>query len=259
MNIRKQILLAGMAALPLFFTACCTSESEPSKLTEEQQKNIIVDEELQDKLKFEFVRVWSSENGLTNLAVRARVKTYCMMDWIFDSYKNLNIAYRFAWFNKDGVEVLPKECKEPVWSYVIAGYGEELGFGAMSPSVELKTYKLFIRVATHEEISKALNVCNCGKAQEEAETAEDGKAPTTAKDVKTPPSSVTPIKQEVKTAPAVKSEPAVPAKKVATTAKDVKVPPTSVTPIKKDVKKSQAAEEAEADAASLRQAKPNKK
>lgn len=284
MNIRKQVVIAGIAAAPLLFTACCTSAPAPSALTEAEQKNIIIDEPLQGKLTFEFIRTWPSENGLTNVAVRARIQTYCMWDWVFDSYKDLDIAYRFAWFNKDGVEV--PEGRKPVWSYVTAGYGEELGFGSIAPSADIKTYKLFIRLAAPEEAAAALKGSGEAKsvtapaaapaaaaaspadstapaAKADSGESDVKKAPRTASDVKTPPSSVTPIKQEVKPAPAateeVKPVPAAPAKAVPTTAKEVKTPPSSVTPVKLEVKTVPANEEAEADAASVRQATPNKK
>ena len=48
MKFCKQLVIAGLAAMPLFFTACCTSGPAPSVLSEEEQKNIILDEPLQD-------------------------------------------------------------------------------------------------------------------------------------------------------------------------------------------------------------------
>ena len=221
MKFCKQLVIAGLSAMPLFFTACCTSGPAPSVLSEEEQKNIILDEPLQDKLAFEFIRTWPTENGLTNVAVRARIQTYCAWDWVFDSYKSLELAYRFAWFNKDGVEV-PAD-RKPVWNYVTVGYGEELGFGSMSPGADVKTYKLFIRLVKPEEAAEAAKG---------TESAENSKAET---------------------------KPAEEGKAAPKTADQVKTRPTSVTPIRQDVKKTQADEEAEADAAAARQAAPNKK
>ena len=251
MKFCKQLVIAGLAAMPLFFSACCTSGPAPSVLSEEDQKNIIIDESLQDKLAFEFIRTWPTENGLVNVAVRARIQTYCAWDWVFDSYKNLDIAYRFAWFNKDGVEV-PAD-KKPVWNYVTVGYGEELGFGSMSPSAEIKTYKLFIRLVKPEEAAEAAKGTeNAEPAAGTVQTEEVEKTTAkTADQVKTRPTSVTPIKADVKNAEEGKTAPK--------TADQVKTRPTSVTPIRQEVKKTQADEEAEADAAAARQAAPNKK
>ena len=251
MKFCKQLVIAGLSAMPLFFTACCTSGPAPSVLSEEEQKNIILDEPLQDKLAFEFIRTWPTENGLTNVAVRARIQTYCAWDWVFDSYKSLELAYRFAWFNKDGVEV-PAD-RKPVWNYVTVGYGEELGFGSMSPGADVKTYKLFIRLVKPEEAAEAAK--GTESAENSAEPApEEDTGKTTAKtadQVKTRPTSVTPIKAETNPAEEGNAAPK--------TADQVKTRPTSVTPIRQDVKKTQADEEAEADAAAARQAAPNKK
>ena len=72
MTIRKHLLIAGVAAAPLLFTACCTAVDTPTAITEEQQKNIELDASLQDKLNFEYVRTWKTENKFTNVSVRAR-------------------------------------------------------------------------------------------------------------------------------------------------------------------------------------------
>ena len=281
MKLCKPLILAGAAALPLLFSACSTTEPAPSALSEAEQKSLIIDVPLQDKIAVEFIRTWPSENGLTKVLIRARIKTYSMWDWIFHSYQSLDIAYRVAWYNDKGVEV--PEGKKPAWNYLNAEYGEELGFGSMAPAPEIKNYKLFIRLSKPEEPQTAVQPAN--PVQEPAKSEDTSKpAPKTALEVKTPPSSVTPIKQEAKPAPAVKkaeeSQTAAPAKSAPesvkpedsaksapTTALEVKTPPSSVTPIKLEVKpapavkkaKTQAEEEAEADAAAIRQATPAKK
>lgn len=208
MNIRKHLLIAGVAAAPLLFTACCTAVDTPTAITEEQQKNIELDASLQDKLNFEYVRTWKTENKFTNVSVRARVKTYSTWNWIFCSYQDIPLSYRFAWYDKDG-----KEVGQSAWNHVTVDYGEEVGFTSMSPNAEVAGYKLFIRPQNAEETAPA----------EPAET---------------------PVKAE-ETAPA----------KAGKVSADIKTKPTSVTPIAK----SASAEEAEADAASARQAKPEKK
>ena len=225
MKLSKKLALAGAAVLPLFFSACGTTEPPPSSLSETEQKSLIIDTPLQDKIAVEFIRTWPSENGLTKVLIRARIKTYSMWDWIFNSYETLDIAYRVAWYNDKGVEV--PEGKKPAWNYLEAEYGEELGFGSMAPSPEIKAYKLFIRLSKPQEADTVVQE----QKPEAPASAEDPTkpAPKTAREVKTPPSSVTPIKQEVKTAPAAKTV------------------------------KTQAQEEAEADAAAIRQATPAKK
>lgn len=237
MKLSKKLVLAGAAVLPLFFSACGTTEPPPSSLSETEQKSLIIDTPLQDKIAVEFIRTWPSENGLTKVLIRARIKTYSMWDWIFNSYETLDIAYRVAWYNDKGVEV--PEGKKPAWNYLEAEYGEELGFGSMAPSPEIKAYKLFIRLSKPQEADTVVQE----QKPEAPASAEDPTkpAPKTAREVKTPPSSVTPIKQEVKTAPAAKTTDG---KTAAPAAKTVK---------------TQAQEEAEADAAAIRQATPAKK
>ena len=210
MNIRKHLLIAGVAAAPLLFTACCTAVDTPTAITEEQQKNIELDASLQDKLNFEYVRTWKTENKFTNVSVRARVKTYSTWNWIFCSYQDIPLAYRFVWYDKDG-----KEGGQSTWSHVTVDYGEEVGFASMSPNAQVAGYKLFIR----------------------PENADEANAPAE-------PPEETPVKTE-ETTPA----------KAGKVSADVKTKPTSVTPVAKSV----SAEEAEADAASARQAKPEKK
>jgi len=109
----------------------------------------------------------------------------------------------------------------------------------MAPSPEIKAYKLFIRLSKPQEADTVVQE----QKPEAPASAEDPTkpAPKTAREVKTPPSSVTPIKQEVKTAPAAKTTDG---KTAAPAAKTVK---------------TQAQEEAEADAAAIRQATPAKK
>ena len=132
MNIRKHLLIAGVAAAPLLFTACCTAVDTPTAITEEQQKNIELDASLQDKLNFEYVRTWKTENKFTNVSVRARVKTYSTWNWIFRSYQDIPLAYRFVWYDKDG-----KEVGQSTWSHVTVDYGEEVGFASMSPNAQV--------------------------------------------------------------------------------------------------------------------------
>ena len=259
MKIQNRFVIAGMIALPLFFAGCASDKLTPEQEKfEKEKKNIVIDKNMDDEIDIKAIRRWESEHGLSKVVIHARARTTGCFEWVFCSYKTLPIAYRFAWYDANGAEV-----ESPLsinWSILNAQYGEELGFNSSSPDKNAKNFKLFIKKVTKENeaqllkrepIAKKYEEAAKAKAKAKAEQEKDSKKENISKDVKVPPSTPTQVKdapKKEKKAP-VKTE----AKK-GTVSEDVKVPPSTPTQKVKTPKD----EEAEADAASVRQATPAK-
>ena len=285
MKIQNKFVIAGMIALPLIFAGCASDKLTPEQEKfEKEKKNIIIDKDMEDEIEIKAIRRWETEHGLSKVLIRARARVTGCFEWVFCSYKTLPIAYRFAWYDADG-----KEVENPLsinWSILNAQYDEELGFNSSSPDKNAKNFKLFIKKVTKENEAQLLKKKPIAKKYEEAAKAktkkaeQESKKENTSKDVKVPPSVPTQVKD------ASKKEEKAPAKaepKKGTVAKDVKVPPSAPTQVKDTPKKEKKAEpkkgtaaedvkvpssaptrkvntpkdeEAEADAASVRQATP---
>ena len=216
----NKLFFAGIAAVPLLFSGCATDDNftpapDVANHTGEL-KNVIIDDQLENDIRVEYVRRWLSETGVTNIAIRGRVRTSTFCEWVFCAYKNITLAYRFAWYNDKGVEV--PENTTPKWFTVEVQYDEEIGFTSVAPNKECKDFKLFIKLLKPEDTE------SFKKAQPAIEKKEEANAI---------------------------SENAVTRK--GTVASQVKTAPTAVTPLKTSPKNS---EEAEADAAAVRQATP---
>ena len=223
MKTWNKLLIAGFAALPLLFAGCATNEpAAPVDAAQTQElKNVIVDDSLEKDIQISFARLWLSETGVTNVAIRGRVRASTFCEWMFCAYKNITLAYRFAWYNDKGVEI--PENTTPKWFTVEVQYDEVIGFTSAAPNKNCKEYKLFIKQLKAED-SESFK-----KAQPAIEKKEETNA----------------ISENASSSP-----------KKGTVASQIKTAPSAVTPLKVEKKNS---EEAEADAAAIRQATPQGK
>ena len=223
MKTWNKLFFAGIAALPLLFSGCASEDNftpAPDIAGHaDELKNVILDDQLKDDIRVEYVRRWLSETGVANIAIRGRVRTSTFCEWVFGAYQNLPIAYRFAWYNEKGIEI--PENTTPKWYTLEVQYDEEVGFTSAAPDKNCKEFKLFIKRLKPEDSE------NFKKAQPVVEKKED---------------------------PAAVSENA--SSKKGTVSSQIKTAPSAVTPLKVEAKNK---EEAEADAAAVRMATPQTK
>lgn len=203
MKTWNKLFFAGIAALPLLFAGCASEDNftpapDVARHTSEL-KNVILDDQLENNIRVEYVRRWLSETGVTNIAIRGRVRTSTFCEWVFGAYKNLTLAYRFAWYNSKGVEI--PENTTPKWLTVEAQYDEEIGFISAAPNKDCKEFKLFIKLLKPEDLKNFKDsqpvVEKKVDASESAESA-TGKKGTVSSQIKTAPSAVTPLKADPK-------------------------------------------------------------
>lgn len=252
MKFLNKFIAAGLIALPLLFAGCAsnekTSSPEDAKF-EKELKNIVIEDSLADDIKVTLLRRWETEHGLINILIRARYRDAGVLEWVFCSYSSITIAYRFAWYDDNGVE--SESSSAASWSVLEVQSGEELGFNDIAPDKKMKNFKLFIKRVTKENADQFKRKQPASPKPEQKtdgnKTDKSEKKGTLSKDVKVPPSTPTQVNPEPKTADSKEVKPA----KKGTVSEDVKVPPTTPTQAKPEPKN----EEAEADAASIRQAK----
>ena len=193
MKTWNKLFFAGLAALPLLFSGCASEDNftpAPDIAGHaDELKNVILDDQLKNDIRVEYVRRWLSETGVANIAIRGRVRTSSFCEWVFGAYQNLPIAYRFAWYNEKGVEI--PENTTPKWYTLEVQYDEEVGFTSAAPNKNCKEFKLFIKLLKPEDSD------SFKKAQPGAESA-SAKKGTVSSQIKTAPSAVTPLKVEPK-------------------------------------------------------------
>ncbi len=204
MKTWNKLFFAGIAALPLLFSGCASEDNftpAPDVAGHaDELKNVILDNQLENNIRVEYVRRWLSETGVANIAIRGRVRTSTFCEWVFGAYKNLTLAYRFAWYNSKGVEI--PENTSPKWFTVEVQYDEEIGFTSAAPNKDCKDFKLFIKLLKPEDTESFKDAQPVVEKKKEAkeESAENTgtKKGTVSSQIKTAPSAVTPLKAEPK-------------------------------------------------------------
>ena len=172
----KKFFLPALCTAALALTGCVGSYNEDDHIATQPEimKSIAVEGDLADALRITQTSKMKTEQGIEVVCIRGRLKREGFCGFVFSPDTEVNISYKFTWFDAQGKEV---EAPAYKWHSLAVKPGGEFAFVSHAPAKDIVNVKLVICQAKPQADMKTVPAAAAPKAAPAAKAAPAQKAP----------------------------------------------------------------------------------